>query len=102
MSSSLLCVYIAIPIPCFYGFWHGASLHLHTFYENVFVLVSLVFSIHCIHVCVEKGDWEMYVWCNLSKEAFPEQGKVCMTDVTLRRHRRRRVARWHRRRETLY
>ena len=60
------------------------------FMKMFFVLVSLVFSIHCIHVCVEKEDWEMYVWCNLSKEAFPEQGKVCMTDVTLRRHRRRR------------
>ena len=72
------------------------------FMKMFFVLVSLVFSIHCIRVCVEKEDWEMYVWCNLSKEAFPEQGKVCMTDVTLRRHRRRRVARWHRRRETLY
>ena len=36
MSSSLFCLYIVIPIPCFYGFWHGASLHLHTFYGNVF------------------------------------------------------------------
>ena len=33
MSSSLFCLYIVIPIPSFYGFWHGASLHL---YGNVF------------------------------------------------------------------
>ena len=45
------------------------------FMKMFFVLVSLVFSIHCIHVCVEKEDWEMYVWCNLSKEAFQSKGR---------------------------
>ena len=51
MSSSLFGLYIVIPIPCFYGFWHSASLHLHTFYG--YILVSLLFNIHCIHVCVD-------------------------------------------------
>ena len=49
-SSSLFCLYIVIPIPSFYGFWHGASLHLYTFYGNVF---HTCFTIHCIHVCVD-------------------------------------------------
>ena len=30
-------------------FWHSASLHLHTSYGNA--CVSLVFYVHCIHVC---------------------------------------------------
>ena len=42
MSSSLFCLYIVITIPSFYGFWHGASLHLHTFYGNVTRIYILV------------------------------------------------------------
>ena len=53
MSSSLFGLYIVIPIPCFYGFWHSASLHLHTFYGNVFYTCFTSFNIHCIHVCVD-------------------------------------------------
>ena len=54
MSSSLFCLYIVIPIPSFYGFWHGASLHLHTFYGNVFYIL-LVFNIHeCVDIVRKK------------------------------------------------
>ena len=53
VSSSLFCLYIVIPIPSLYGFWHGASLHLHTFYGNVFYTCFTSFNIHCIHVCVD-------------------------------------------------
>ena len=45
-----------IPIPSLYGFWHGASLRLHTFYGNVFytctytvkveILGSVIFSVN--------------------------------------------------------
>ena len=55
MSSSLFGLYIVIPIPCFYGFWHSASLHLHTFYGNVFYT-----CITCIIFDLLNISWYIY------------------------------------------
>ena len=53
MSSSLFGLYIVIPIPCFYGFGIVHPYIFIHFMEMFFILVSLVFNIHCIHVCVD-------------------------------------------------
>ena len=50
VSSSLFCLYIAVPIPSFCGFGHGASLHLHT---EMFLYLFHYFLIYIVYMCVD-------------------------------------------------
>ena len=67
------CIIIVIPIPSFYGFWHGASLHLHTFYGNVFYTCFTSVLRYIVDICVDivrKKRIGKNMLCNLSKKEF--------------------------------